>query len=404
MPVRRNAKTEKWFYRKRVKLPDGSRVDITGTPALNTKLEAERAERAHIQRVLEEFHNPTVKKKEVPTFAEWFMGDSTDPGKPNGRFWIEWVIGRKNKPSSAEEKLGVYHVHLKDAFGRLPLDQIRVGEIARFRAKLVGKLSDKRINNILAVLSKALRYAVDVEIIHAAPKVGLLKIERPEIVPWELDEYSRILKAAREYGPEWYAAVCLAGEAGLRVGEVKALRWKEDVDLIAGTITVNQQIRHGVVGTPKGRTRRSIPMTSTLLAAIKSLSVVRTGYVLRGLDGEPKTDNQVRYALDEIYKGARLAVRGWHALRHTFGTHAAIFGVNPWRLQRWMGHKRIDETMLYVNVAETHTREIPAPIMEAGARETDPDRRILTMLGSRCIHVASENHETKKNEELSAVR
>jgi hypothetical protein len=39
---------------------------------------------------------------------------------------------------------------------------------------------------------------------------------------------------------------------------VKALRWREDVDLVAGTITVNQQIRHGVLGTPKGRTRRVV--------------------------------------------------------------------------------------------------------------------------------------------------
>lgn len=29
----------------------------------------------------------------------------------------------------------------------------------------------------------------------------------------------------------WYAALCLAGEARLRVGEIKALRWREDVDL-----------------------------------------------------------------------------------------------------------------------------------------------------------------------------
>src|SRR4029453_13663466 len=50
-----------------------------------------------------------------------------------------------------------------------------------------------------------------------------------------------------------YAAVVLAGEAGLRVGEVKGLRWREDVDLVARTITVNQQIRRGVAGTPKGR-------------------------------------------------------------------------------------------------------------------------------------------------------
>jgi hypothetical protein len=61
-------------------------------------------------------------------------------------------------------------------------------------------------------------------------------------------------------------------------------------------------------------------------------------------------------------------------LRHTFGTHAALFGVNPWRLQSWMGHKRIDETMIYVHVAENHRREIPECVLEAGHGEPDPDR------------------------------
>jgi len=64
-----------------------------------------------------------------------------------------------------------------------------------------------------------------------------------------------------------YAAAVSGGRGGLRVGEVKALRWREDVVLVAGTSTVNQQIRHGVLGTPKGRTRRVVPMTPTLHAA-----------------------------------------------------------------------------------------------------------------------------------------
>jgi site-specific recombinase XerD len=54
----------------------------------------------------------------------------------------------------------------------------------------------------------------------------------------------------------------------------------------------------------------------------------------------------------------RPAQGGFHRLRHSSGTHTALFGVNPWRLQAWMGHKRIDETMLYVHVAETHRRDI----------------------------------------------
>ena len=111
-------------------------------------------------------------------------------------------------------------------------------------------------------------------------------LERPEIVCWEMEEYARVLAAAKEEGPEWFAAVCLAGEAGLRVGEVRALRWGEDVDLVAGTITVNQQTRRGIIGTPKGRTRRTIPMTPLLEKALTSLQVVRQGYVVRPLDDD----------------------------------------------------------------------------------------------------------------------
>jgi hypothetical protein len=79
-----------------------------------------------------------------------------------------------------------------------------------------------------------------------------------------------------------------------------------------------------------------------------------------------------------------LPVRYWHTLRHSFGTHAALFGVNPWRLQTWLGHKRIDETMLYVHVAEAHRRDVPEDILEAARGIDDPDRRITAMLGARC--------------------
>ncbi len=66
-----------------------------------------------------------------------------------------------------------------------------------------------------------------------------------------------------------------------------------------------------------------------------------------------------------------------------FGTHAALFGVNPWRLQLWMGHKRIDETMRYVHLAEAHRRPLPEAMVQAGQAETDPDRRVLALLGGR---------------------
>jgi integrase len=378
MPIRRTP-DGRWRYRHVVHKPDGTRERISGSAPthLNTKVAAEQAMHDHIDRIL---HPERVRiRKGIPTFKEWFKG----------RFWQEWVIGRKNKPTEVRSKNIIFDCHLESWFGDMPLDEITVGEVARFRAHLVArKLSDKRINNILAVLSKPLKYAVDCEVVVKAPKIGLFKVERPEIVAWDFAQYARLLAAAKVEGDEWYAAVCLAGEAGLRVGEVKALRWREDVDLIAKTLTVNFQTRNGETTTPKGRTRRTVPMTATLHEALKRMSVIREGLVVRNLDGTAKTDVQADVAIRRICRRAGLPVRHWHTLRHCFGTHAALFGVNPWRLQTWLGHKRIDETMLYVHVAEAHARELPAVIREAGLAALDPDARILAMLGARGKAVA----------------
>jgi len=393
MPVRR-ARNGRWRYRAQVRLPDGTVTRISGSAPVqfNTKTAAQQAERDHLARMMKPA--ASTKKEEVPTFEEWF----------NGRFWKEWVVAQDNKPTEREAKQSIFKHHLAPVFGKKKLDTIDVGAINRFRAMLLEKkLSKKRINNILAVLSKALRYADDVELIKAPRKIGLFKVERPEIESWELQEYARILAAARKEGPAVYAAVCLAGEAGLRVGEVKGLRWREDVDLVARTLTVNQQMRRGVVGTPKGRTRRTVPMTATLYEALRAMSVVREGFVVldhvgRGVQGRAKhEENVVKRLMERVCRLAGLPQSGWHRLRHSFGTHAATFGVNPWRLMTWMGHKRVDETMLYVHLAEHHRRAIPEAVLAAGAREVDPDHRILAMLGARC-HVSWQQRGNAKRE------
>src|SRR5262249_49723524 len=166
---------------------------------------------------------------------QWFLG----------RFWKEWVVGHRNKPSETESKESIFRVHLEPFLGSTRLDDIGLAEVAQLRTALVEKkLSDKRINNILAVLSKALRYAEEAELVEKPPRVRLYRIEKPEIEAWSFEEYGRILHAARKHEPAWYVAVLLAGDAGLRIGEVRALDWDRDVDLIGRTITVRAQMRH----------------------------------------------------------------------------------------------------------------------------------------------------------------
>jgi integrase len=380
MPAYRDPRSKVWRYRKSVRLPDGKRVAISGTPSVNNKVAAEAAERAHIERVLSPAPD-APKPKEVPTFAEWF----------NGRFWDEWVVSRANKPSETESKRSIYEHHLRVPLGDLRLDQIDAGIVAAFRAGLVKRrlpdgepaLSPKRINNIMAVLSTPLRYAVDIGVIASAPRVGMFKVEPPEIEWWAFDEYVAVEAAARQEGQWWHVAACLAGEAGLRVGEIRALDWAQ-VDLAGRTVTVAKQSRKGSTGTPKGRTRRVLPMTAHLHAVLADLAVIRRGFVVRNVDGSPVRDAQTSHAVIRILGRAGVPIRGWHSLRHTFATHAAMFGVNPWTLNSWLGHKAMEETMRYVHVAKSHARPVPHELLAAGAREQDPDRRVLAMLGARC--------------------
>ncbi len=96
--------------------------------------------------------------------------------------------------------------------------------------------------------------------------------------------------------------------------------------MVAKAITINTPLGNGrdeadestkqFTTTPKGRTRRTIPMTSTLFDALKALDVVREGYVVRNMDGTPMSDAQTSHETYRICRKAGLPERGWHQLRH----------------------------------------------------------------------------------------
>ena len=68
-----------------------------------------------------------------------------------------------------------------------------------------------------------------------------------------------------------------------------------------------------------------------------------------------------------------------------------------------MGHKRIDETMLYVHVAEAHARELPKEIRAAAIAAADPDARILRMLGARGTFVPRNEVRKAETEAVTAA-
>src|ERR1041384_1640930 len=177
MPVFR-CKNGRWSYREKISKPNGKKVRIAGTAPKhrNTEGAAEDALKQHMERIEHPERAGVVEPAKVITFGEWF----------NGRFWREWVIAQKNKPTEIRSKQIIYRLHLEPRFKDTPLDEIDVSAIAQLRADLVeAKLSEKRSNNILAVLSKPLHYAAECNVIAHVPRMGLYKVERPEIESWD---------------------------------------------------------------------------------------------------------------------------------------------------------------------------------------------------------------------------
>lgn len=167
--------------------------------------------------------------------------------------------------------------------------------------------------------------------------------------------------------------------AGLRHGELIALRWR-DVDWVAGRVRVRQNWVLGEFDTPKSlRGARSVPMADRLAGELDRL------YKAMGepgddalvfadpVTGEPldKAVNLRRYR--KVLKASKLdASYNLHGLRHSFGTRMAAAGVPMRVLQEWMGHRDIQTTQRYADYAPSQHEA--ALIERAWASQGDPTK------------------------------
>ena len=138
MPIRRDPRTTRWFFRAIVKLPDGTRHRLFGTPGIpgryadlaQTKVGAQEAERRAVAEAMAGKRavqpeprevQETEPRKEVPTvqqYAEAFLEKYT----------------ANHKPSERRSKRQILRAHVLKFFGHLRLDQIRQEDVDAFVA------------------------------------------------------------------------------------------------------------------------------------------------------------------------------------------------------------------------------------------------------------------------------
>jgi integrase len=139
--------------------------------------------------------------------------------------------------------------------------------------------------------------------------------------------------------------------AGLRRGELLALRWR-DVDLANGVLHVRDSYdpkEAAFVGVKTVAGERRVPVTSALKHALLEHRVAFGAFdpdaLVFGSDGKPFDDEEARNRARGTWANADLPVIGFHIARHTAASVMIAAGVNVKALSEFMGHASITITL-----------------------------------------------------------
>jgi site-specific recombinase XerD len=181
-------------------------------------------------------------------------------------------------------------------------------------------------------------------------------VREPRKLPVVLspEEVARFLQAAP--GLKYRAALSVAYGAGLRASEVISLK-VSDIDSTRMVIRVEQG---------KGSKDRYVMLSAHLLELLRAYwkAARPQGWLFPGQNRvNPLTTRQLNRACHFAAQAAGIDKRvSLHTLRHSFATHLLEQKVDIRVIQVLLGHKKLDTTALYSQVATRTIREVKSPI------------------------------------------
>ena len=304
-------------------------------------------------------HKEVEDRKRTILEAEILQSIST---KPLFRSYAEAYLKRyKQRKIGANTMVGYQGYlenHLYPAFGNLPVDAITVDRVQDFMLLETDKGSARAsIDKMMQLMKQIMESAVEDELILRNPcrskKLYNPSAKQTRVLPYSpsvFKQMERLLPLLPTENDRLYLGLCMY--AGLRQGEIVALRW-EDIDFDVGFIHVCRAIEYaaknvGTIKPPKTDNGvRDIPIMSQLRAILEALRKDE-GFILCGRKqadkGLPMTLQAVRgmdarvnkffsaHGIEEPFKS--------HRMRHTVLTLLNNSRLaDDKSLQAWAGHR-----------------------------------------------------------------
>jgi integrase len=282
-------------------------------------------------------------------------------------YWLETIA-----PSIEPSTVGNYRGHMKrthTALGHMPIQRITRHHIQQFVNALNEELAPSTVHTIFTILDMALDAAVKWKLLEANPCAHVilpkLVIPEQEVLTPEQAKHLVTFVADQELEPFVYLAL----GAGMRRGEICALRWS-DVDFEKNLIHVERKVYpirgedghyHMTPGPLKSKaSRRVIPLASFVKEALlrhrKRQRMERMQAAIwedndlvfckrSGRNaGQYRDFSTLRLRFKQLLQAAGLPDIRIHDLRHSCNTLLRMMGVDPVTRQRILGHAQPDMT------------------------------------------------------------
>jgi integrase len=337
-------------------------------------LAAARAWRAETQTAV---HRGALRAPVATTVRE--TGEALVDGMRSGR--VRTRSGDRYKPSAIRSYEAALRDRIVPSLGGRRLGDVQRRDVQRLADDLLAEGRDpSTIRNALMPLRVIFRRAVEDGDVAVNPCANLrlpaVRGRRERIAPPE--EAQRLLAALPERDrPVWATALY----AGLRRGELMALRW-EDVDLAAGVIRIERSYddKGRVEIEPKSRAgRRTVPIVGALrdfLVEHKVRHGREEGLVFGSSAETPFVPSNLWRRAQRAWKSVGVEPIGLHEARHTFASVLIAAGVNAKAITTYMGHASIQTTYDLYGKLMPGSESEAAALVDAYLARTDTQSRL----------------------------
>jgi site-specific recombinase XerD len=285
------------------------------------------------------------------------MTQTTKPVSPLRQRMIDDMMMRK----LSSQTQGAYIravIKFTRFLGRSP-DTATAEDLRRYQLHLV----ETGVSSImLNATITALRFFFAVTLERPEAMARMSSVREPRKLPVVLSrkEVARLIEAAAK--PKHQAALSVAYGAGLRASEVVALK-VSDIDSTRMTLRIEQG---------KGRKDRYAMLSPLLLERLRAWwrfahakgKLLDGGWLFPGQNPvNPMSTRQFNRICRMAAEAAGIDKRvSPHTLRHSYATHLLEQKVDIRLIQVLLGHKRLETTALYTQVATEVLREVTSPL------------------------------------------